>query len=279
MNRDAEFRGTDNLWVAKITKDDATGYTFETPVCVTTTGQISKTPNSSSETHYYSNVGSVVILTNGGDQVTATTPVLDLDKLALVTGQPYDEATGAILTGEPVETHFALIYREQLTDDTWRYIVKYNAVLSALPEEVSITKKDSVDTNGQQLEFKCNKTAYAFSKGGHVDGAEFDERDGKCTFTTFFDTVYTPDTMGALVKSAVTALSLSASTSSLTVGNSATITATVTPSGSPISWSSSNSAVASVVGGVITANAAGVAVVTATAGSYSAQCTVTVSAE
>lgn len=279
MNRDAEFRGTDNLWVAKITKDDATGYTFETPVCVTTTGQISKTPNSSSETHYYSNVGSIVILTNGGDQVTVTTPVLDLDKLALITGQPYDEATGAILTGEPVETHFALIYREQLTDDTWRYIVKYNAVLSALPEEVSITKKDSVDTNGQQLEFKCNKTAYAFSKGGHVDGAEFDERDGKCTFATFFDTVYTPDTMGALVKSAVTALSLSASTSSLTVGDSATITATVTPSGSPISWSSSNSAVASVVGGVITANAAGVAVVTATAGSYSAQCTVTVSAE
>lgn len=279
MNRDAEFRGTDNLWVAKITKDDATGYTFETPVCVTTTGQISKTPNSSSETHYYSNVGSIVILTNGGDQVTATTPVLDLDKLALVTGQPYDEATGAILTGEPVETHFALIYREQLTDDSWRYVVKYNAVLSELPEEVSITKKDSVDTNGQQLVFKCNKTAYAFSKGGHVDGAEFDERDGKCTFTTFFDTVYTPDTMGALVKSAVTALSLSASTSSLTVGDSATITATVTPSGSPISWSSSNSAVASVVGGVITANAAGVAVVTATAGSYSAQCTVTVSAE
>ena len=150
MNRDAEFRGTDNLWVARITKDDATGYTFEKPVCITTTGQISKTTNASGETHYYSNVGSIVILTNGGDEVTVTTPVLDLDVLALITGQPYDGATGAILTGEPVETHFALLYREQLTDDTWRYVVKYNAALSGLPEEVSVTKKDSVDTNGQQ---------------------------------------------------------------------------------------------------------------------------------
>lgn len=279
MNRDAEFRGTDNLWVARITKDDATGYTFEKPVCITTTGQISKTTNASGETHYYSNVGSIVILTNGGDEVTVTTPVLDLDVLALITGQPYDGATGAILTGEPVETHFALLYREQLTDDTWRYVVKYNAALSGLPEEVSVTKKDSVDTNGQQITFKCNKTSYAFGKGGHVDGAEFDERDGKCTFTTFFDTVYTPDTMAYLVKAAVSALSLSASTSSLTIGDSATITATVTPTGAPVTWSSTNPTVASVVDGVITANAVGVAVVTATAGSYSAQCTVTVSAE
>lgn len=279
INKDAEFRGTDAVYFAPLTKDDATGYTFQTPVMIANSGQISKSVNSSSETHYYSNVGSIVILTNGGDTVTITTPVLDLGIVAMLTGQTLDRATGALLTGDLKEVPGALIYRTQLTDDTWRYTVKYNATLSALPEEVSVTKKDSIDTNGQQLEFKCNKTNYAFSNGGHVDGAEFDERDDRCTFTTFFDTVYTPDTMGSIVKAAVTALSLSASTSSLTVGDTATITATVTPSGAPVSWSSSNPSVASVDGGVITAKSAGVAIVTATAGAYSAQCTVTVSTE
>ena len=112
-----------------------------------------------------------------------------------------------------------------------------------------------------------------------MDGIELDERDSMCDFSTFFSTVYTPDTIGQIAKSVVTALSLSAATSSLTVGDAATITATVTPSGSPVAWASSNPTIASVVGGVITANAVGVAIVTATAGSYSAQCTVTVSAE
>lgn len=279
INKDAEFRGTDAVYFAPLTKDDKTGYTFQTPVMICNSGQISKSVNSSSETHYYSNVGSIVILTNGGDTVTVTTPVLDLGIVAMLTGQTLDSATGALLTGDLKEVHGALIYRTQLTDDTWRYTVKYNATLSAVPEEVSVTKKDSIDTNGQQLEFKCNKTTYAFSNGGQVDGAEFDERDDKCTFTTFFDTVYTPDTMGSIVKAAVTALSLSASTSTLTVGDTATITATVTPSGAPVSWSSSNPSVASVDGGVITAKSAGVAIVTATAGAYSAQCTATVSAE
>jgi len=279
INKDAEFRGTDAVFFAPLTKDDATGYTFQTPVMIANTGQISKTTNSSSQTSYYSNIGSIVTITNGGDTVTITTPVLDLDIVAMLTGQTFDAATGALLTGDLKEVHGALIYRTELTDDTWRYTVKYNAVLSAVPEEVSVTRKDNIETKGQQLEFKCNKTNYAFSKGGHVDGAEFDERDDKCTFVTFFDTVYTPDTMGSIVKAAVTALSLSASTSTLTVGDTATITATVTPSGAPVSWSSSNPSVASVDGGAITAKSAGVAIVTATAGAYSAQCTVTVSAE
>lgn len=280
MHQDAEFRGTDNLWFAPLIKDDATGYVFDTPVCIATTGQIQKTPNSNSETHYYSNVGSIVIITNGGDTVTITTPVVDLDKIAMLTGQTYDTTTKALVTGNMKAVKGALLYREQLTDDTWRYIAKYCATLSKPPEEITQTRSDGVNTNGQQLEFSCNKTVYEFANGGHADGIEIDERDGACDLSTFFNTVYTPDTVGTLAKSSVTALSISASTSSLTVGDEATLTATVTPVGSPVRWTSSNPTVASVdSSGKITANAAGVAIVIATAGSYSAQCTVTVAAE
>lgn len=279
MHKDAEFRGTDNLWIAIVTQDDDSGYTFTTPENVTSTGQIQRTTNSSSETHYYSNIGSIVIITDGGDTVTINTPVLDLKTIATMTGQAYDETTGVLITGEPVPVDLALIYREQLTDGTWRYVAKYKATLTQPPEEISVTTSNDINTNGQQLVFACNKTIHAFNTGGHADGIILDERDGKCDFSTFFSTVYTPDTIGTLAKAAVTALTLDAASASLVIGGTATLTATVAPTGSPVRWVSSNANVASVSGGVVTAHAVGVAVITASAGNYAAQCTVTVSTE
>lgn len=277
--KEAEFRGTDNLWVVPITKDDATGYTFGTPVNLTPSGQISKSVNSSSETHYYSNVGMITIVTKGGDTVTVTTPVLSLGKIGLLTGQTVDPATGALVTGELAETYFALIYRVQLTDNSWRYVIKYKAMLTAVPEEVSTTRSDGVDTNGQQLEFTCERTIYEFTNGGHVDGIELDERDGKCDFSTFFTTVYTPDTIAAIATSSTTAISVSPTTASKTVGETQAVTATTTPSGNPVAWRTSNANVATVDNeGTVTAVGAGVAVITATSGSYSASCAVTVTA-
>ena len=277
--QEAEFRGTDNLWVAKVTKDDSGGYTVGTLVNLTPSGQISKTINSSSETHYYSNVGMITIVTKGGDTVTVTTPVLSLAKIGLLTGQTVDSDTGALLTGELEETYFALIYRVQLTDNTWRYVVKYKAMLSAPPEEVSTTRSDGVDTNGQQLEFVCQQTVYEFDNGGHVDGIELDERDGKCDFSTFFETVYTPDTIGGIATSTTTALSVSPTTASKTVGQTQQLTATTTPSGNTVAYRTSNPGVATVdENGLVTAIGAGIAIITVTSGSYAASCTVTVTA-
>lgn len=277
--QEAEFRGTDNLWVAKVTKDDSGGYTVGSLVNLTPSGQISKTINSSSETHYYSNVGMITIVTKGGDTVTVTTPVLSLAKIGLLTGQTVDSDTGALLTGELEETYFALIYRVQLTDNTWRYVVKYKAMLSAPPEEVSTTRSDGVDTNGQQLEFVCQQTVYEFDNGGHVDGIEIDERDGKCDFSTFFSAVYTPDTIGDIATSTTTALSVSPTTASKTVGQTQQLTATTTPSGNPVAYKTSNPNVATVdENGLVTAVGAGIAIITVTSGSYAASCTVTVTA-
>lgn len=277
---EAEFRGTDNLWIARVTKDDTTGYTFGSVVNLAPTGQISRTVNSSSETHYYSNVGMITIVTKGSDTVTVTVPVLALEKLGLLTGQTVDATSGALITGELEEAYFALIYRVQLTDNSWRYVVKYKAQLSAPPEEVSQTRSDGVNTNNQQLEFTCNKTIYEFTNGGHADGMELDERDNMCDFSTFFTTVYTPDTVSAIATSTVTAISLSSSTLSLAVGDDpSTLTATTTPTGKKVTWRTSNANVATVDGeGNVTSVGAGTAVITAISGSQSAACTVTVTA-
>ena len=282
---EAEFRGTDNLWVARVTKDDDTGYTFGTVVNLAPTGQISRQVNSSSETHYYSNVGMITIVTKGGDTVTITVPVLSLAKLGLLTGQAVDPTTGALITGELEEAYFALIYRIQLTDNSWRYVVKYKAQLSQPPEEVSQTRSDGVNTNNQQLVFTCNKTIYEFENGGHVDGIEVDERDNLCDFDSFFTTVYTPDTIDTIAKAEVTALSVTPSQlTAQVVGTSDTVSVSVTPSGTPVRWASSNPSVASVepysaTAARVTMNGLGTAVITATSGSRSDSCAVTVTTE
>ncbi|MDO5853416.1 MAG: Ig-like domain-containing protein, partial [Thermoplasmata archaeon] len=78
-------------------------------------------------------------------------------------------------------------------------------------------------------------------------------------------------------------LTLSRSTLSMTAGGSSVLTCTVTPSGASgtVTWTSSNTSVATVdQNGVVTALSAGTAVITASAsgGSVTATCTVTVSA-
>ena len=81
---------------------------------------------------------------------------------------------------------------------------------------------------------------------------------------------------------AVTSVSISPSSTSLTVGGDAVeLTATVTPDNATdktVTWTSSDTSVATVENGVVTAVGAGTATITAKAGGKSATCEVTVSA-
>lgn len=80
-------------------------------------------------------------------------------------------------------------------------------------------------------------------------------------------------------KIAVTGITLDKSELTLTVGETGTLTANVDPENATdktVTWTSSNESVATVVGGTVTAVAAGSATITAKVGEYSATCTVTV---
>ena len=79
----------------------------------------------------------------------------------------------------------------------------------------------------------------------------------------------------------VTGVSLNTTSASMLVGENLTLIATVNPSNATdktVVWSTSNGSVATVYGGVMTANGAGTATITATAGGKSASCAVTVTA-
>lgn len=280
-----EFRGCDNLVIAQITADDLENdYTVGAVQVLAPVAEISKTVESSSETHYYDNTGMIIIQSEGSDTITLTVPALPLDVLALITGKNIDETTGAFIDGPAVERYFAVGYRLRLTDGTYRYVWRLKGSF-AIPDETSATENDGTDTNNQQLTFTGVKTITEFNNGGgsgvkgRARAVVVDERDGKCDCTTFFSTVQTPDTIGNLAISTVTALSVSPTTATVAVEASTTITPTTTPTGKNVIWASSNPRVATVSGGVVTGVAAGSAIITATAGSYSASCTVTVTSE
>lgn len=77
---------------------------------------------------------------------------------------------------------------------------------------------------------------------------------------------------------APSAITLSATTKELTIGETATLVATVEPDGviDEVVWNSSNEAVATVANGVVTAVSVGSATITATCGDVTATCAVTV---
>ncbi|MCB9498160.1 MAG: endonuclease [Erysipelotrichaceae bacterium] len=105
-------------------------------------------------------------------------------------------------------------------------------------------------------------------------------QDTSTSYTQYFYSIELEVDLSSSV--AVTGVSLDTSTLSLIVGNNSTLTATISPTDATnqnVTWSTNNSSVATVSGGVVTAVAAGTATITVTTsdGSYTDTCAVTVS--
>ena len=117
----------------------------------------------------------------------------------------------------------------------------------------------------------CDETnGYA----AHSDG----NSDGKCDVCGYTMPTETPDPDDPIV---VTGITLDKTTATVEEGATVTLTATVTPENATdktVTWSTSNEAIATVSGGVVTGVKAGEVTITAKAGDKSATCTVTVTA-
>lgn len=195
-----EFRGTDNLVIAKILTDnneDGEGYTTGPVQILAPVAEISKTTETSSDTKYYDNKPALTINSEGSDTITLTVPVLDIATLGEITGKDVDALTGALMDGIGKPTYFALGYRLRLTDGTYRYVWRLKGSF-AVPEETSATENADTDSNNQQLTYTGISTQHIFTKTGKSQRAlVVDERDGKADLTTFFDEVTTCDTLKA----------------------------------------------------------------------------------
>ena len=117
----------------------------------------------------------------------------------------------------------------------------------------------------------CDETnGYA----AHSDG----NSDGVCDVCGYTMTTETPDPDDPI---AVEGITIDKTTATVEEGATVTLTATVTPGNATdktVTWSTSNEAIATVSGGVVTGVKAGEVTITAKAGDKSATCTVTVTA-
>lgn len=198
-----EFRGVDNFHIAKVTKDDKTGYTTETPVYFQPVQEIGKATDSSNEAHYYDNKALIVVNSESADTITIIITVPTLKQLAQITGKSFDATTGMFVDGERNNDYFAISYRTKGTDGKYRYVSRLKGTFN-IPEEVNDTENDGTDTTNVTVTFTGVYTSYEFNKGkytgsawikGAAKGIVVDERYGLVDFSTFFDAIQTPDSV------------------------------------------------------------------------------------
>lgn len=197
----AEFRGCDHLCIAEVTKDaigigEFGGYVTGTVQILTEVAQIAKSTEQSSETHFYDNKAATTIRAVGADTVQLVVPAMVLSALAKVTGAEIDDETGAYIDRGAANTqkYYALGYRLKLTDGTYRYVWRLKGTFSSVPDEVSDTESNQINTNNQTIQYSGLDTVFEFEADGKsARSYVIDERDGKANVGTFFNTVKTPD--------------------------------------------------------------------------------------
>lgn len=203
-----EYRGVDNLYVARVTKDDneaGGGYECETPVKLAPVAEIGKTTDSSNEAHYYDNKALIVVSSESADKITLTIAPPELKMLAKIIGRSFDETTGMMVEGPRENDYFAIMYRTKGTDGAYRYVSRLKGQFN-IPEETNATENDGTDTNNVQIEFTGIYTEHEFTHGKkNTSGWEKASAKGIVVDTRyegaaekvakFFSAIQTPDTI------------------------------------------------------------------------------------
>ena len=206
MDEITEYRGVEDLVAAEVLTDnnnEEEGYTTGEVFDIAGVAEISKSTSSSNESHYYNNMPAVVVSSTGADEVTLSVSAIPLDILAKITGQKYDELTGALIEGERETKYFAIGYKTKKTNGDYVYVWRLKGTFN-IPESTHATENDGTDANGQELTYTGINTTHKFAKvtdkNGNKKGAKSNNVDVAkelADVSTFFDEVVTPDTLTA----------------------------------------------------------------------------------
>lgn len=204
-----EYRGVEGLVAAEVTVDnnetgEGQGYVTGPVFAIAGVAEISKTTDSSNEAHYYDNIPAVVVSNTAADEVTISVSAIPFDVLATITGQNYDQTTGALIEGPRDVKYFALGYKTKKTNGDEVYVWRYKGTFN-IPDQTNSTENDSTDANGQELVYTGISTTHKFSKTGKgAKALNVDLGKDLADVTEFFNTVTTPDTLVAKTAYALT---------------------------------------------------------------------------
>ena len=192
-----EYRGVRGLVAAEVTTDTAETFECGVPFELAGVAELSRTTETTSESHYYDNVPAIVIDSTGADEVTITASAIPFEALAKITGQTYDASKGMFVEGERESKYFAIGYITEKTDGTeifvWRLKGKFN-----VPDSTHATKDDGAEANGQELVFTGVNTTHKFTALGNKTAKAVNVDTTVNTAvkeTEFFAEVQTPDTV------------------------------------------------------------------------------------
>lgn len=191
-----EYRGVEGLVYAKVLKDDSEAFETGPVKQLAGVAEVSRTTESSSETHYYDNLPAIVITSTGSDTVTINTSAIGFEPLADITGQEYDEETGMFIEqGERKNDYYALGYQTKKTDGTVVYVWRLKGMFG-IPDQTNATENDGTDANGQELTYTGISTTHKFENGKAAKAINVDTSVNESfTADTFFASVQTPDTI------------------------------------------------------------------------------------
>lgn len=199
-----EYRGVEGLVCAEVIVDDNEtgtnhGYVTGDVFSIAGVAEISRTTESSNESHYYDNMPAIVISSTGADEVTITTSAIELEVLAKITGQNYDENTGSFIEGPRESKYFALGYKTKKTNGNEVYVWRYKGTFN-IPDSTHATEDDGTDANGQEITYTGISTTHKFTKTGKgAKAINVDLGKDLADVSTFFDKVTTPDTLTSKV--------------------------------------------------------------------------------
>lgn len=191
-----EYRGISGLLAAEVITDTAEAFECGTPFPLAGVAELSRTTETTNESHFYDNVPAIVIESTGADEVTITGSAIPFDALAKITGQTYDEEKGMFVEGERQSKYFAIGYITETTDGNeifvWRLKGKFN-----IPDSTHATKDNGAEANGQELVYTGINTIHKFTAIGNktAKAVNIDTSVNPVAEAEFFASVQTPDTV------------------------------------------------------------------------------------
>lgn len=189
-----EYRGIRGLVGAILKQDDGETLTYGEVFKIAGTSELTKNNNDSTETHYYDNTGAVGIDSQGEDEVNVNVSAMSLRVIGKITGQKYDESTGALIEGPSNVPYMAIGYITKDTDENEIYVWRLKGKFTR-PGSTHKSEDKGTSADGQSLKYTGittnkkfvsneNKRAYATVVPAKTCGK---------TEMEFFAAVLTPD--------------------------------------------------------------------------------------
>ena len=143
--------GVRDLHISKLVKDEVGGTTYETPVKVPSLLSVDITDNSESTSFYSDDVVEQTIVTVSSVEVEIKLGYLDNKTAALITGQEYDESTGALYQSADAKApEVAISFRAPKSKGGFAYLTVFKGVFSPLVSNGRVRMRVDSDKEGSE---------------------------------------------------------------------------------------------------------------------------------